>query len=144
MHNDVWGSLLSASWYYVEAGHLSFPICSPDQAVDKTRPCPLSQFPLSLNPYLKSLLPKVLCAQHSESSCADESRPLAQNGRLRFTISHQGHHAAIHTDRHTVPPAGRRSQWEHFPLHSSSYTYHCYLLSVWFFFSTHLSVHPIP
>lgn len=58
-----------------------------------------------LNISLKSLLPKVLGPQHSESGCADKSRPLAQSGELRFTVSHQGHHAAIHTDRHTVPPA---------------------------------------
>lgn len=58
--------------------------------------------------YLKGLLPEVLRAQHSKSSCADESRPLTQYGGLRFTVSHQGYRAAIHTDCHTVPPAGQK------------------------------------
>lgn len=60
-----------------------------------------------LNVSLESLLPKVLGPQHSESSCADEARPLAQHRQLRFTVGHQGHHPTIHTDRHTVPPAIR-------------------------------------
>lgn len=81
------------------------------RAVDKTPSPRLPQFPLSLNPYLKSLLPKVLGPQHSESSCANESWPLAQYGGLRFTVSYQSHHPAIHTDCHTVPPARGQSQW---------------------------------
>lgn len=58
-----------------------------------------------LNISLKSLLPQVLGPQHSESSCTDESRPMAQCGGLRLTVRHQGHRAAIHTDCHTMPPA---------------------------------------
>lgn len=106
MHSDACRSLFSASWHKGEAGHLPFPISSPYSGSH-----PLPQFPLSPNPYLKSLLPEVLGPQHSESSCADESRPLAQRGGLRLTVSHQSHHAAIHTDCHTVPPARGQSQW---------------------------------
>lgn len=95
-HNDAFHSLFSASWSWVEAGQNSFPS--------------LSRFPRPLNPYLKSLLPEVLGPQHSESSCANESRPLAQRGGLRFTVSYQSHHPAIHTDCHTVPPARGHSQ----------------------------------
>lgn len=81
------------------------------QAVDKTPTHPLPRFPRSLKPYLKSLLPEVLGPQHSESSCANESRHLAQHRGLRLTISHQSHHPAIHTDCHTVPPARGQSRW---------------------------------
>lgn len=81
------------------------------QAVDKSPSCLLPQFPPSLKRYLKSLLPEVLGPQHSKSSHADDSRSLAQYGGLRFTVSHQGHHPTIHTDRHTVPPARGQSQW---------------------------------
>lgn len=54
---------------------------------------------------LKSLLSEVLAPQHGESSRADESRPLTQHRGLGLTVSHQGHHAAVHTDCHAVPPA---------------------------------------
>lgn len=83
----------------------------PGVKLDKTPSRPLPQFPRPLNPYLKSLLPEVLGSQHSESSRANESRPLAQRGGLRFTVGHQSHHPAIHTDCHTVPPARGQSQW---------------------------------
>lgn len=80
---------------------------SKSQAVDRTSVHPLPQFPLSLNPYLETLLPEILGPQHNESTCADESRPLTQHRGLRFTVSHQSRHAAVHADRHTVPATGR-------------------------------------
>lgn len=54
---------------------------------------------------LESVLPRVLGPQHSESSRADESRPLTQHGGPRFAVSHQGYRPAIYTDCHAVPPA---------------------------------------
>ena len=111
MHQDAWRSLPQLPGSKSKLDSSLLPSLLQIQAVDKSPSRLLPQFPPSLKRYLKSLLPEVLGPQHRKSSCADESRSLAQYGGLRFTVSHQGHRPTIHTDRHTVPPARGQSQW---------------------------------